>query len=301
MSWRIGLAALSLAAASPALAADCPADPQAAAQSAAASGDVAAMKSTFARLQQCNEGPLAQWLGRRIAGALYNSAIAGPKPDEAQLLSALEYGRPWQVLATLGDVLQARKDYAGATKRYQDALTEIDSTESTPSAPPPATILAVRKKAEQSGLLAASYVPTARTRDNRNAGLAAVSLRGVAIEAVALPVEFVFGKTEFTDKGSRAMADMIEFVNNQNPAPASVMIEGHTDPVGSDASNMALSLARARTVAQALRQGLKPDRVSLRIAAVGKGETQPYQPDDPSKFTQDELYQMSRRVELKRQ
>lgn len=291
----------SVAHASPALAQSCPNGVRDRAQNTAATGDLAGMKVAFADVERCGDTKLAQWLGQRIASAIYNKATASAQPDEALLTSALKYGRPWQVLATLGDLVFDRRDYAAATRRYQEALTEIESTDSTPVAPPPAVILGIRKKAEQAGLLSATYVPAARTRDNKNSGLGALSIRGVSVPAVALPVEFEFGKTDFTPKGAAAMRDMIDLINNQSPAPGALVIEGHTDPIGSDAENLLLSKARAQVVANALRTGLSPDRRSVRITVIGRGVAMPYRPDDPTRYDEAQLYQMHRRVELKRQ
>jgi len=56
-----------------------------------------------------------------------------------------------------------------------------------------------------------------------------------------------------------------------------VAIEGHTDSIGSDALNQALSEARAKAVADYLAaKGVAPDRLS----AVGYGETQPIASND---------------------
>ena len=69
-----------------------------------------------------------------------------------------------------------------------------------------------------------------------------------------------------------------------------ISIEGHTDSRGSDASNLALSQARAQAVLDALRaQGIAADRMS----AVGFGERRPKVPD-----TSDANRAINRRVEL---
>jgi outer membrane protein OmpA-like peptidoglycan-associated protein len=69
-----------------------------------------------------------------------------------------------------------------------------------------------------------------------------------------------------------------------------VMIEGHTDSTGSDATNQALSQARAEAVQTALLQrGVQASQIS----AVGKGETSPVASNDTASGRQS-----NRRVEL---
>jgi outer membrane protein OmpA-like peptidoglycan-associated protein len=69
-----------------------------------------------------------------------------------------------------------------------------------------------------------------------------------------------------------------------------ISIQGHTDSRGSDASNLALSQARAQAVLEALRaQGIAADR----MGAVGFGERRPKVPD-----TGDANRAINRRVEL---
>jgi outer membrane protein OmpA-like peptidoglycan-associated protein len=56
-----------------------------------------------------------------------------------------------------------------------------------------------------------------------------------------------------------------------------ILIEGHTDNVGSPASNLTLSDARAAAVKQELttRDGIAPDRITTR----GFGDTRPAAPN----------------------
>lgn len=67
---------------------------------------------------------------------------------------------------------------------------------------------------------------------------------------------------------------------------------GHTDPRGSDAYDADLSLRRAEAVAAALaalgRAGT--------IETLGQGESAPFAPDDPTRYSEEELYTFDRRV-----
>ncbi len=81
---------------------------------------------------------------------------------------------------------------------------------------------------------------------------------------------FLPGKTEFTPE-SRAIFETVKNQIAANPA-AEVMVTGHTDRVGSQKRNDALSLKRAQFVrARLIASGIPKDR----IEAVGRGERAP--------------------------
>jgi outer membrane protein OmpA-like peptidoglycan-associated protein len=262
--------------------------------SAPASASVADLQSLFARTATCAPETRDR-LGRRLAARLYDRAVqSSGAPDEGLLKASLSFGRTWQALATLGDLAFQAKAYDLAAQRYQDALTEINDVVRTPTPPQPAVILGLRKHAEEADLLAESYVATPRGRGGENEGLAAGTLRGITIKVVALPVEFAPNKVAFTDKGRAAAEDMAALLANDRPA--AVTLVGHTDPRGSAAGNLLLSKRRAQALAEFLRQR----HVVATITVVGRGSADPYVPDDPSAYTQDQLYQLDRRVELVR-
>lgn len=75
--------------------------------------------------------------------------------------------------------------------------------------------------------------------------------------------------------GAQPELDRVANVLNRYP-DTMIRVEGHTDTVGRDDYNQALSERRARAVADALYQrGVNPDRIST----VGYGETQPISSD----------------------
>lgn len=268
------------------------------ARQAVEAGDLPAAKALYADVRNVCDAAFVDAYGRRVAALLFAAATAGDVPDERALLEALQYGRPWQVLATLGDIESGRKDWSGAARHYQEALTEINNPVRTPQQPAADIIRMVFKKAETTGLLASEYVPTVRDVNGANGGLALSAVRGVAIAKVALPVQFVFRKADMTDAGLAAAKDMAAFLKNDKTlSDKGIVLVGHTDPIGADAFNRALSRQRAEAVADYLRA----NGVTVRIATDGKGKDQPFEPDQASKYTQDELYQMDRRVELIRQ
>ncbi len=81
---------------------------------------------------------------------------------------------------------------------------------------------------------------------------------------------FVEGKDEFTDESKRAFDNVFAEIANR-PVP-DVLVIGHTDRVGTDAFNDALSRQRAEVVRRALvARGLAADN----IVVVGRGEREP--------------------------
>lgn len=87
---------------------------------------------------------------------------------------------------------------------------------------------------------------------------------------VQFTLYFVEGKDEFTDE-SKQVVDNVFSEIARHPVP-DVLVVGHTDAVGSDQSNDALSRQRAETVRAALIQrGIAPEN----IVTVGRGKREP--------------------------
>ncbi|GEL73207.1 hypothetical protein MVI01_49910 [Myxococcus virescens] len=87
---------------------------------------------------------------------------------------------------------------------------------------------------------------------------------------------FSSGSHKIYGKQSTAVLDDVAQALRDAPWIKRIRIEGHTDSMGNDASNLRLSQRRADAVmAQLLRRGIDPGR----IQAVGFGETQPIAPN----------------------
>ena len=103
---------------------------------------------------------------------------------------------------------------------------------------------------------------------------------GAALDAQPLAPQqftlyFVEGKDEFTDASKRAFDGVFAEIARR-PLP-DVMVIGHTDKVGNDAFNDALSRQRAEVVRRALvARGIAADR----IVVVGRGKREPVAPTD---------------------
>lgn len=101
-------------------------------------------------------------------------------------------------------------------------------------------------------------------------------------------VLFATGRSELRAGTANNLGKLAIFLN-QNPERR-VMIEGHTDSVGSEENNLSLSQRRATSVMSYLTiQGVAPSRLS----ASGKGESMPVAGNESASGRQ-----MNRRVEL---
>ncbi|MCP5025213.1 MAG: OmpA family protein, partial [Actinomycetia bacterium] len=94
-------------------------------------------------------------------------------------------------------------------------------------------------------------------------------------QLAAEPIQFETGSAELTAESSAILDRAVRALLAAPGVP--VTIEGHTDDQGGEASNLALSQARAETVVAYLVDGGVDDE---RLAAVGKGETDPIADDD---------------------
>jgi outer membrane protein OmpA-like peptidoglycan-associated protein len=220
--------------------------------------------------------------------------------DQLRLLAAGErLGRPWQLLAAIGDVTQdvpaadGVPDYAAASAAYQEALNDINDEAMVATVPSADTIRSLVRKAEQTRLLADRLVAAPAQRDGRPGGLALRSVRGIVIQRVAMPIHFVRNSTEMTPLGRESAEQLWQELEIYGMPP--VRLIGHTDPDGSDAFNLDLSRRRAEAVAAFLRErGYDAGR----IAFEGRGKREPLVIEQRERYSQAQVYQMLRRVEL---
>ena len=101
-------------------------------------------------------------------------------------------------------------------------------------------------------------------------------------------VLFAFNKSDLTPSAQSQLDSLMGKL--QNADVVSIKVIGHTDSVGSDAYNQALSERRASSVAAyLLSQGLAPNK----LTSEGKGESQPVADNET-----EEGRAKNRRVEL---
>jgi outer membrane protein OmpA-like peptidoglycan-associated protein len=114
----------------------------------------------------------------------------------------------------------------------------------------------------------------------------------VETTAVPVPVTFVFNEANLTGEGHRAASLLLEYL--QIKRFPKITLTGHADERGTDALNLALSAQRLQTVARFLREGGFNGRLEL----IPKGKTEPYTGVVRGDFSQEDLYQLDRRVEM---
>jgi outer membrane protein OmpA-like peptidoglycan-associated protein len=135
---------------------------------------------------------------------------------------------------------------------------------------------------------AAGPLETGRTTESEVRAIFGAALDAQPPRPTSFMLFFVFGTDTLTPESVEALGKIAAEVTGR-PA-AEIVAIGHTDRVGSDQQNDALSLQRAERVRQELISlGVSPDR----IAAVGRGEREPLVP------TADEVAEpRNRRVEI---
>ncbi len=102
----------------------------------------------------------------------------------------------------------------------------------------------------------------------------------LAQKSVGMPILFHFGKTTIVEQ-SRAFLDNVgEMMISAQYADRTLIVEGHTDAVGSAQYNQRLSELRALAIKEYLVQqfGIDP----LRLFPSGRGESMLYEPRQPN-------------------
>jgi outer membrane protein OmpA-like peptidoglycan-associated protein len=144
-----------------------------------------------------------------------------------------------------------------------------------------ATALVVTQGAQQLPLAepyAAAHLTSGGPQAYRSSAEEVRAYFAAALAAQPLPptqftLYFVEGKDEFTDESKRTI-DGIFAAIAQRPVP-DLLVIGHTDKVGTDTYNDALSRQRAEVVRNALlARGIAPDKV----LAIGRGKREPIVP-----------------------
>ena len=92
-------------------------------------------------------------------------------------------------------------------------------------------------------------------------------------EVVGFPIQFEFNSAALTPEAKPYLDEVGKMLKLEHLTSERLVIEGHTDAVGSDAYNQRLSLQRAKSVARYLNQthGIGAERLEIR----GLGESQP--------------------------
>ena len=260
--------------------------------------DIAGLERSYSRMVEENCKSAMSAVERLLANHLWANAEhalgqGASLSDVRPLLEdAIRYAGLYPPLVNLGDLHAARNEHETAVDYYQRAMDAIADETLTPIPPPEDEIQRIINDAKTQRQLAKRYVRTSRSSEP--GGLARSSLRGYQIREVPVPVTFVFGTATFTPKGDEAVADMLWYLNRQGPE--AITLIGHTDEVGSWEYNKTLSEQRAQAVADYLaRNGF-----TGRIRVIGRSFDEPYEVDNPDRYTEAQRHQLDRRVVLVR-
>lgn len=228
------------------------------------------------------------------------AACAGPKvPDEAaQVRSKLTQLQSDSKLASLAPV---------AIKEAEAAVRLAEEPQEDKALSQHYVYLAERKVDTAIALAQARYLEDERKDLSNQATAAQLDARTQETEALRRQIAelnakqterglivtlgdvlFETGRSDLKANAHTNLSKLVAFLNQQ-PEP-SLVIEGHTDSVGSDSYNQELSQRRADSVKVFLiGQGVS----SARITAVGQGESAPVASNDSVSGRQ-----LNRRVEI---
>ncbi len=262
---------------------------------AATGGPHATLVDLYRRtvVTECDSRTVDQ-IGRQLARRVIHSRL-GPngRPTEEAIQNALEFGRPWDVLMLAGDAAYDGKDWATALKFYEDALEDMRDTARNPTAPGREYEEYVAKRAYQAKALAPTYLVSRRGTRGEPSGALSGRFRNFTAVKVPVPVRFNFREATLTPDGERAVDEIFAAISS-DPSARGIVLVGHTDPRGPDDANLRLSLERAKSVEAALRaRGYKGQ-----IKVEGRGKREPFQPDDPARYSEEERFSFDRRVEF---
>jgi outer membrane protein OmpA-like peptidoglycan-associated protein len=228
------------------------------------------------------------------------SFTGNAKDLEETLLDLQEFGEHWRLSYFLGEIYRPQKKVLPALRAYQQALGLVDDEELTPEEPEHRMIARLRDRLDELAVVGAQIstapedIQIPITRSGQSISQYSFSTRGYKRKKTLVPIQFEYDETILTDAGRRSFQDVRKSLKEQGFPD--IRIIGHTDPTGSEAYNLDLSLRRAK----AIREALLNMGYSGRIEVDGKGEVQPFRFDDPSLYSDELRNQAHRRVEFVR-
>ena len=212
-------------------------------------------------------------------------------------LDALQgFGSHWEVSFLRGEMYRKLRDPGRALEAYRDSLALVDDDELTATAPPIETIARLRDRLDEIAVIVAQLDPSAIklpvTRSGDLVSQYSFTTRGYTRKKTLVPIQFVYAKATMTDSGRSSFEDAVQTLVKQGSPD--IRVVGHTDSVGSAAYNKKLSIERACAV----RRALLDEKYRGDIEAVGMGEEEPFEFDDPGLYSEELRHQAHRRVEL---
>ncbi len=232
-----------------------------------------------------------EWVGDFLARDAF--AVTLTDVDEATKRAAFEtalgYERHWRSFAGLGQLDWAAKDYAAAAAHFQLALNELAEGDQTHKAET-GEIAEIYQLATASLSLADQVVDLPTTRAGNPSVMLTGKVRGFEVEEIPLPITFEYNSVQFDAAGldyANALVNHLLMVN-----PVSVNLGGHTDPVGGEEFNLALSEARA----EALATYIKAAGFEGEIITTPYGESRLPAPPSGIEAGSEEHHRIARRV-----
>ncbi|MDA8747899.1 OmpA family protein [Litoreibacter sp.] len=291
MSYKLCLISLALAPMITCAAQACPQyDAVITAVQAGDAANATQLHEVIAVSAECDDA-LREWVGDYLARASFMKAMDASAPElrRASLMRALKFEKHWRSYAELGRLDWQLKDYSAAAKHLQLAINELSEGDQGHPAET-SEIADIYQMASASLALADGVVTMPKTRSGTPGGVLKTAIRGFTIEEVNLPITFRYNSTEFDQAGETYAGVLAEHLTALGAS--SVVLGGHTDPVGGEAFNMDLSLARA----EALSDYLKTNGFDGTIKVEGHGESQMPSPPAGVDEGSDEHHRIARRV-----
>ena len=234
---------------------------------------------------------IREWVGDYLARENFLASLEAGTPEDRRvyLTRALKFETHWRSFAELGRLDWSLGNYGEAARNLQLALNEL--SEGDPShAAETDEIAEVYALATAALALAETPVDMPRTRSGSTGGIFTTSIRGFEVEEVSLPITFKYDSTEFDEIGAEYAQKLVEHITMT--APAAVSLGGHTDPVGPETYNTALSEARAEKVKSLLVENGYGGQIE--IAGYGESQLPPAPPGIVPNSP--EHYRLARRV-----
>jgi outer membrane protein OmpA-like peptidoglycan-associated protein len=230
--------------------------------------------------------------------ARLEKAGASPAQRLAALTAALVgYGNDhdWEPRLRIADLKRqlaesgGPRDYADISQAYYAVLQAAAKT-SPSMARPSAALL------ERVAMLAYQYQAISTT-PVKGRGLYTRDVRGIFVGRVPVPLQFVYNEDNLTDLGRAEAEKMVKALKEENNPR--IHLVGHTDPKGSDAYNLELSVRRAEAIKKFLiAHGYPPHQIT--VEGRGKREVEAFMGKivDAKRFSEEAIHQILRRVEI---
>lgn len=214
-----------------------------------------------------------------------------PATVRTRLQDWQRFGDHWTVQELLGSLAEREGDYTSAANHYMAALDLIDDSAATPEPPPADAITSIHKRTSQAMGLAKEHV-AGMTRSSGVRAYYQDSTRGIKLPTKRPQITFMTNTAQFDAQGAAAINELTRIVNRE--ASSAIVVAGHADERGDPQHNLKLSAWRMEKVKEFLIHG----GFRGQIGVLACGEFVPPEITDPHLRSQEERWQLARRVEV---